>query len=82
MALSALTTIAEPTAQSSIGNTSHVRAGREVSTDQIEQLRRADVTMWARLNPDILLWAERLRAAGYKTAILSNMHDDMVQHLR
>lgn len=57
-------------------------AGREVSADQIDQLRKADVTMWARLNPDILLWAERLRAAGYKTAILSNMHDDMVQHLR
>ena len=57
-------------------------AGRELSADQIGQLRKADVTMWARLNPDILLWAERLRAAGYKTAILSNMHDDMVQHLR
>ena len=56
--------------------------GRELSTGQIEQLREADVTMWGRLNPDILLWAERLRAAGYKTAILSNMHDDMVQHLR
>jgi putative hydrolase of the HAD superfamily len=53
-----------------------------VSADQIEELRKADVTMWARLNPDILLWAESLRAAGYKTAILSNMHDDMVQHLR
>jgi putative hydrolase of the HAD superfamily len=57
-------------------------AGRNVSTDEIEQLRKADVTMWGRLNPDILLWVERLRAAGYKTAILSNMHDDMVQHLR
>jgi putative hydrolase of the HAD superfamily len=57
-------------------------AGREVSDDQIEQLRKADVTMWGRLNPDMLLWAERLRAAGYKTAILSNMHDDMVKHLR
>ena len=57
-------------------------AGREVSADEIEELRRCDVAMWGRLNPDILLWAERLRAAGYKTAILSNMHDDMVQHLR
>jgi putative hydrolase of the HAD superfamily len=57
-------------------------AGREVSADQIAELRRLDVAMWARLNPDILVWAERLQAAGYKTAILSNMHDDMVQHLR
>ena len=57
-------------------------AGREVTADQIVELRRADVAMWARLNPDILLWAERLRAAGYKTAVLSNMHDDMVQHIR
>ena len=57
-------------------------AGREVSADEIEELRKSDVAMWGRLNPDILLWAERLRAAGFKTAILSNMHDDMVQHLR
>lgn len=57
-------------------------AGQEVTADQIVELRKADVAMWARLNPDILLWAERLRAAGFKTAILSNMHDDMVQHLR
>jgi putative hydrolase of the HAD superfamily len=57
-------------------------AGRELSAGQIDQLRKADVIMWARLNPDILLWVECLRAAGYKTAVLSNMHDDMVQHLR
>lgn len=57
-------------------------AGRELSDDEIAELRKADVAMWGRLNPEILLWAERLRAAGYKTAILSNMHDDMVQHIR
>ncbi len=57
-------------------------AGRQVSDDEIAELRRADVAMWSRLNPDILLWADRLRAAGYKTAILSNMHGDMVQHIR
>jgi putative hydrolase of the HAD superfamily len=57
-------------------------AVRELSDNEIAELRKADVAMWGRLNPDILLWAERLRATGYKTAILSNMHDDMVQHIR
>jgi putative hydrolase of the HAD superfamily len=57
-------------------------AERQLSDDEIAELRKADVAMWGRLNPDMLLWAERLRAAGYKTAILSNMHDDMVQHIR
>ncbi len=57
-------------------------AERKLSSDQIEELRQADVAMWGRINPDILLWAEQLRASGYKTAVLSNMHDDMVQHIR
>jgi putative hydrolase of the HAD superfamily len=57
-------------------------AGRELSSREIDDLRKSDVAVWGRVNPDILLWAERLRTAGYKTAILSNMHDDMVQHIQ
>jgi putative hydrolase of the HAD superfamily len=57
-------------------------AGIEISNDQIAELRRMDVAMWSRLNLSILRWANQLRVAGMKTAVLSNMHDDMVQHLQ
>lgn len=57
-------------------------AGIELSGQQTLDLRRMDVSMWSRLNQPVLRWARELRAAGLKTAILSNMHDDMVQHLR
>ena len=57
-------------------------AGTELSGEQIAELRRADVAMWSRLNESILTWAGELRAAGLKTAVLSNMHHDMVQHIR
>jgi putative hydrolase of the HAD superfamily len=57
-------------------------AGTELSTNQIAELRRDDVAMWSRLNVSILRWVDQLRAAGMRTAVLSNMHDDMVQHVR
>jgi len=57
-------------------------AGVELRASQVERLRETDVAMWSRLNPSILRWVEQLQSAGMKTAVLSNMHDDMVQHLR
>ena len=56
-------------------------AGIEVGAEQIAELRQMDVAMWSRLNVSVLRWADKLRAAGLKTAVLSNMHLDMVQHL-
>jgi putative hydrolase of the HAD superfamily len=58
------------------------RAGVAPTADDIARLRDADVRMWARLNPPILRWAEQLRAAGFKTAVLSNMHADMMERVR
>jgi putative hydrolase of the HAD superfamily len=49
--------------------------------EQITELRKADVAMWSRLNQTVLNWVLDLRSAGYKTAVLSNMHRDMIQHL-
>ncbi len=57
-------------------------AGVELSALQIAQLRKTDVAMWSNVRPAVLRWVERLRTAGLKTAVLSNMHDDMVQHVR
>ena len=57
-------------------------AGVDLTGSDIALLREADVKLWGRLNGAILRWADQLCAAGMKTAVLSNMHDDMVQHLR
>ena len=57
-------------------------AGLELSARHVEQLREIDVAMWSRVNPSVLRWAGQLRSAGLKTAVLSNMHDDMVQKIR
>jgi putative hydrolase of the HAD superfamily len=53
-----------------------------LSASQVEQLREIDVAMWSRVNLPVLRWAGQLRSTGIKTAVLSNMHDDMVQKLR
>lgn len=57
-------------------------AGVELSSSQIKALRDWDVAMWSNVHPAMLRWAAELRSAGIKTAVLANMHDDMVQHLR
>jgi putative hydrolase of the HAD superfamily len=57
-------------------------AGVHLNASQIEQLRETDLVMWSRLNHSVLHWAGELRATGMKTAVLSNMHDDMVQKIR
>ncbi len=57
-------------------------AGVDLRAQQLTQLRTTDVAMWSNVRPAILRWVERLRTAGLKTAVLSNMHDDMVQHVR
>ena len=56
--------------------------GVNLTDEQIGELRKADVKMWARLNPRVLRWNDELRKAGFKTAVLSNMHADMVKHIR
>jgi putative hydrolase of the HAD superfamily len=57
-------------------------AGVELSAERAVRLREMDVAMWSRLNQSVLRWAARLRSSGMKTAVLSNMHHDMVQKVR
>ncbi len=57
-------------------------AGVELSAARAVRLREMDVAMWSRLNQSVLRWAARLRSWGMKTAVLSNMHHDMVQKVR
>ena len=56
-------------------------AGVQLKDDQIASLRKADVQMWSRLNEPVLRWVDNLHEAGYKTALLSNMHHDMVERV-
>lgn len=57
-------------------------AGAELTPEQIARLRATDVQIWSDVNPAMLIWAEELRAAGIRTAVLSNMHPDMVEFAR
>ena len=57
-------------------------AGVELGASQIANLRQTDVAMWSKVRPAMLRWVQELRSVGVKTALLSNMHHDMVQKLR
>jgi putative hydrolase of the HAD superfamily len=56
--------------------------GARINDETIESLRRWDVEMWSTVNFEMVEWAGQLRAAGLRTAILSNMEWDMVEHMR
>src|SRR6185369_732341 len=45
-------------------------------------LKALDVEMWTELNPPMVEWAQRLKRAGYKIGILSNIGDAMEQGVR
>ncbi len=56
--------------------------GLSLSPEQIDALVEQDVLLWASVNPVMLDWVVRVRAAGLKTAILSNMGEDLLAHMR
>lgn len=53
-----------------------------LTPEQIESLIEQDVLLWATVNPIMLDWLTRVQAAGFKTAILSNMGEDLLAHMR
>lgn len=53
-----------------------------IGDNEIEQARRLDLELWGQINDAMILWAQQLHAAGFKTAILSNMPADMATHMR
>jgi putative hydrolase of the HAD superfamily len=42
--------------------------------DTLEKLLRWDIEMWSNLEEPLLSWTRSLRAAGFQTALLSNLH--------
>jgi len=57
-------------------------AGVQLQAHVVDGLRQWDLDMWSHTNAPMLEWLERLRSAGIKTAILSNMPTEMVTHVR
>jgi putative hydrolase of the HAD superfamily len=59
-------------------------AGGAVPFDDglLDTLREWDVDLWSHINPDMADWMDRVSAAGYQTALLSNMHVDMAAYAR
>jgi putative hydrolase of the HAD superfamily len=56
--------------------------GLSLSPEQIEALIEQDVLLWATVDPIMLEWTRRVRASGMKTAILSNMGEDLLEYMR
>jgi putative hydrolase of the HAD superfamily len=48
-------------------------AGRTADAAMLERLNREDLRGWGRINERVLGWTRRLRSEGYRTAVLSNM---------
>jgi len=53
-----------------------------VNPELLARLRQWDVEMWSDINQAMVDWLDRLREAGFKTAVLSNMHHDMTVYVR
>lgn len=57
-------------------------AGKEISTSQLKEICQLDMEMWSNVNTHMVEWANSLRSSGLKVGLLSNMHPDMVAHVR
>ncbi len=57
-------------------------AGVSIDEDATRSLRVWDIEMWSRLNEPLLRWARSLQSAGYRTALLSNLHKEFTGHVR
>ena len=57
-------------------------AGVTLTPAQVDRLAELETTMWLRINPMMLELAREIKAAGLRTAILSNMPWDLLGELR
>lgn len=56
--------------------------GMALTPERIDALIEHDVLMWASVDPVMLAWAARVQASGMKTAVLSNMGEELLAHMR
>ena len=57
-------------------------AGLSFTPELVDDLIETDVVMWTSLNEEMLGWVICLQEAGIKTAILSNMGEDILAYMR
>jgi putative hydrolase of the HAD superfamily len=57
-------------------------ADTRLTEEQLVQLRQWDLEMWAHDNPAMVEWLRQIHSSGVKTALLSNMPDEMVRYVR
>jgi len=57
-------------------------AGLELSPAALDELNRLDGRMWTTENDAMIAWAGRLKERGLRTAILSNMGDNVLASIR
>ena len=57
-------------------------AGTKLDAEQLQQIFKWDVEMYAVVNERMVAWLRQLRNGGIKTALLSNMHPAMIDYLR
>lgn len=57
-------------------------AGRTLAENEVTELVAMDDAQWTRVNTEMLQLARRLKEAGVKIAILSNMQTDMLRVMR
>ena len=56
--------------------------GAHFTAEQIGQLMEQDAIMWMNLNPAMLAWIPRIKQAGFRLGILSNMGDGVLDYMR
>ncbi len=54
----------------------------DLTQAEIERLIEHDVTMWSTLNETMLRWVAAIQDAGFRTAILSNMGEELLGYMR
>src|ERR1700738_490676 len=56
-------------------------SGLTFTDDQIRELDQLDARMWTTFDPAMIAWQRQLKAAGLRTAILSNMGDSVLANM-
>jgi putative hydrolase of the HAD superfamily len=56
--------------------------GVHFTAEQISQLLEQDAIMWMNLNPAMLAWIPKIKQAGFRLGILSNMGDGVLDYMR
>ena len=57
-------------------------ARMSLSAADVDELNRQDARMWTTQNPAMVGWQRKLKAAGIRTAILSNMGDSVLESIQ